>query len=230
MTLANFTGLQPWAVLPEKPDVPFQAMRAERDLYAQHFRHLRIARLESDCPPWRMGQELGWIVRSPVTVAMDRLDDLDLGLQDGEDIGTIGRRYGRTEAWDRDGSWIAASGAAWMRLYDHQTERGWEAMFLPNGRGSLEWKLGWGIAFNDPYFLMMLPVGNTGLDVPLGVISAKMAKGMTEQGGFSLACRPTRPTTIQRGDPIARIVLLHADSLRAQTVYGEEANVSVRDD
>jgi len=45
---------------------------------------------------------------------------------------------------------------------------------------------------------------------------------MGEDNGVSIAVRPTRATTVRRGQPIARIVLLHADSLQAKGLYETE--------
>ncbi|WP_235517640.1 hypothetical protein [Curtobacterium sp. Leaf154] len=214
MVTLKFERLHPWALTPEKPSLDVRALREERDLYAEHFKHKRIARLEADCPPYRMGFELGWEVRSPVSIRMRPLDDADLGLQDGEDIGSVGRRYGRTEAWDRDDGWVTTSGGSWMQMYDYRTASGWEAMFLPNGQGTIEWHLGWTVDVPKGYFLATLPIGATGIDVPLGVISDRANQSML-QNGFSLAFAPTSDVVIRRGTPVARIVLLHADSLQA---------------
>ncbi|WP_280868497.1 hypothetical protein [Streptomyces sp. SAI-127] len=45
---------------------------------------------------------------------------------------------------------------------------------------------------------------------------------MGEDNGVSIAVRPTRATTVRRGQPIARIVLLHADSLQTKGLYETE--------
>ncbi|MBW4717319.1 hypothetical protein [Saccharothrix obliqua] len=88
-------------------------------------------------------------------------------------------------------------------------------MFVPNGSGTVEWRLGWGIRIPDRYLLLVLGAGHPGLEIPLGILLARVVNAMTDRGGFSLAVHPTEPTTVRRGDPVARVVLLHPDSVQA---------------
>ena len=216
----SFARLQSWALVPDAPKVDRRAAREERDLYAEHFRYARIARLPADCPPWLLGQELGWLVRSPVTITLGPVDDVEFAVPDAEDVGAVARKIGIGEVWRRDESWIATPGAAWMRLFDFRTERGWEGMFLPNGSGTVEWRLGWSIDIPERYFLLVTGAGCPALEVPLGVIAAQAVNAMRGRGGFSVAVRPTARATIRRGDPVARIVVLHPDSLQARSREG----------
>lgn len=218
-----FRSLQPWAVVPDKSRVDRAGARAERDAYAQSFRYLRIPRLPADCPPWVLGQELGWNIYSPLTVTMSPLEDLGIAVPAQEDIQTVGRRLGRAGLWQRGKDWLAAKDADWLHLGDYRAHRGgWEGMFVPNGQGTVEWRLGWSAHVPEHTFLMVMPLPLDGLEVPLGVISAKTVNAMTARGGMSIAVRPTRPVTVHRGQPIARLVLLHADTLRATATHTTE--------
>ncbi|MEV8419104.1 hypothetical protein AB0P45_36920 [Streptomyces niveus] len=222
MVDVTFSPLQPWAVLPEKYRVDRAGARAERDLYQGSFRYARIPRLPADCPPWVLGQELGWRVRSPLTVTMRPLDDVGVAVPASEDPQRTGRRLGRGGMWLRGEDWIATGDASWMHLGDFRGEAGgWEGMFVPNGMGTVEWRLGWAARIPEQHFLMVMPpdTGDDpgGLQVPLGVIAARTVNAMTGRGGMSIAVRPTRPVTVERGQSVARIVLLHTDSLRATT-------------
>ncbi|RAJ76929.1 MULTISPECIES: hypothetical protein [unclassified Streptomyces] len=211
----QFTALQPWALVPDKHRVERAAARAERDAYAENFRYLRIPRLPADCPPWVLGQELGWQVRSPVTVPMSPLNDLGVALASAEDAPRTGRLLGREGLWQRGPDWIATKQAEWLHLGDYRTPAGWEGMFVPNGQGTVEWRLGWSAHLPEHTFLMVMPLDVDGLDIPLGVISAKSVNAMRTRGGMSIAVAPRRPLTVTRGQPVARLVLLHADTLRA---------------
>jgi hypothetical protein len=103
-----------------------------------------------------------------------------------------------------------------MRQHDFRSPIGnWESMFVPNGSGTVEWRLGWGIEIPERYFLMIIGAGLAGLEIPLGVVAADTVNAMTARGGFSIAVHPAGVAHIQRGDPIARLVLLHPDSLQA---------------
>ncbi|GAA2507716.1 hypothetical protein [Winogradskya humida] len=215
--------MQPWALVPQAHRIDRRGAREERDAYHDHFRYKRITRLASDCPPWVLGQELGWVVRSPITVEMTPVGDIDFGLPEGEDLRVVGNKVGRSEMWRRGAGWIATRDTDWLRFHDFQTPAGWESMFLPNGAGTVEWRLGWGIQIPERYFVMVLGMAEPGLTVPVGVIPARTANAMTSQGGFSIAIEPTRTVKLNRGDPVARIVLLHPESLQA-TVAEEAAH------
>ncbi|MBT2411120.1 hypothetical protein J7I94_11175 [Streptomyces sp. ISL-12] len=218
MAEIEFTALYPWSLLPDKPRVDRAAARAERDLYTAEFRHVRITRLPEDCPPWALGRTLGWTVRSPVSCTMTPLTDTDVGVPDGEDARAVSLRAGGGQMWRRGTDWISVADGHWLRLYDFRNADGtWEAMFLPNGQGSAEWRLGIAVTCAEPYFLMVLPLDPPleGLDVPVGILGAKTVNAMTAGGGISIAVRPTRPLEVRRGQPVARLVLLHPDTLRA---------------
>lgn len=232
MAEVAFRPLQSWALPPEKPRTDRGAARAERDTYRDSFRYLRIPRLPADCPPWVLGQELGWAVRSPVSLTMKPLDDIGIAVPEREDAHQAGRRLGGAGMWQRGEEWIAARNADWLHLGDYRAANGsWEGMFLPNGQGTVEWRLGWAATIPARTFLMVMPPpgrGPDGLRVPLGVIPAKSVNAMAGRGGMSIAVEPERPVTVHRGQEIARIVLLHPDSLRATThqhVAGPESSI-----
>ncbi|MEV7835489.1 hypothetical protein AB0P12_33475 [Streptomyces subrutilus] len=218
MAEVTFRPLRPWALPPDKPRIDRAAARAERDAYRESFRYLRVPRLPADCPPWVLGQELGWSVRSPLTLTMKPLADIGFAVPEGEDPHRAGRRLGGAGMWQRGQEWIAARDADWLHLGDHRGATGdWEGMFVPNGQGTLEWRLGWAATLPAGTFLMVMPLPDHAPDalrVPVGVIPAKAVNAMAERGGMSIAVRPEQPVTVHRGQEIARIVLLHPDSLR----------------
>ncbi|MFJ8173726.1 hypothetical protein ACIQ64_35650 [Streptomyces sp. NPDC094473] len=215
-----FRSLQPWAVVPDKSRIDRAKAREERDAYAQSFRYLRVPRLPADCPPWVLGQELGWSIHSPISVTMSPLDDLGVAVPAEENIQKVGHRLGRAGLWQRGEDWLATKDTDWLHLGDYRgQEGGWEGMFVPNGHGTVEWRLGWSARVPEHTFLMVMPLPLDGLEVPLGVIAAKTVNAMTSRGGMSIAVRPTRPVTLHRGQAVARLVLLHADTLRATATH-----------
>lgn len=218
MTEVVFTAQQKWALLPERPKVDRAGPRAERDLYAEHFRYKRVVRLAQDCPPWVMGQELGWLVRSPVTITVAPLDDIEFGVPSGEDPADAARRLGLTgKTFGHDPGFIGARDTArWIYQYDFASGSGWQSMFNLNGSGSVEWRQGWSVTIPDRYFLMVIAAGCDVLDIPVGVMPAKAVNAMTDPGGMAIAAHPLRHATIARGEPIARLILLHPDSLQAK--------------
>ncbi|MDG4817008.1 MULTISPECIES: hypothetical protein [unclassified Micromonospora] len=224
MVEVAFTQVQPWALVPQPHRVDRKAARDERDLYQDHFRYKRITRLPVECPPWVLGQELGWMIRSPVTMRMTPVEDIDFSMPEEEDLRPVASKIGRSELWRRGTDWIATRDTDWLRFHDFQTSAGWESMFLPNGYGTVEWRLGWSVRVPDRYFVLVIGGPIAELEVPVGVIPAKTVNAMTSQGGFSIAVAPRHPVSIRRGDPIARLVLLHPDSLQAAVAAPEASD------
>ena len=94
-------------------------------------------------------------------------------------------------------------------------------MFTPNGAGTVEWRLGWAVDLPQNYFLLVMPCDPPGpVHVPVGVLSSRITARMADDGGMSIAIRPDGLTPVRRGQPIARAVPLHADSLQAAAEYG----------
>ena len=89
-------------------------------------------------------------------------------------------------------------------------------MFIPNGQGTIEWHLGLTIDIPDAYFLLVMEAHRIqNLEVPVGVLDRHTLLKMNDTLGISIAIRPTGDSVLKRGQPIARIVLLHPNSLKA---------------
>lgn len=88
-------------------------------------------------------------------------------------------------------------------------------MFIPNGQGTVEWRLGFSVTGVGDHAVLIMPVGVDNLGVEVGVLTAASLRRM-EATGFSIAVAPRAPVAISRGQEIARIVLLHSDSLRVR--------------
>lgn len=150
-----------------------------------------------------------------MTAEVGPLNDIDIAVPEGEDLREVLSRNNMLEAWNRDGCWIATGSGSWLRSCDFRTDDGWRAMFVPNGAGTVEWFLGWSISIPESFFLMILPLSREDIEVPIGVLTSRMIDDMTVRGGFSLPFRPRRSTKIERGSPIAKICLIHPDTIHA---------------
>jgi hypothetical protein len=210
--------LYPWAILPGKRHVDRAEAREEAKLLAGHFRYHRQFRQAEACSPWVMGQELGWVLRSPVTVELTQLADVQLAADEGGHIQDAGRLFGREEFWRRGEGFIATARTDWLRTYQFRGPGGeWQGMFVPNGQGSVEWRLGFGLRIPDGCFLLVSAVDDVdGFTVPTGVLTERQVNRTWNEGGFSIALRPDRSATVSRGQPIARVVLLARESLQAR--------------
>ena len=150
-----FRQLHPWSLPPSKFSVDRKRSRADAEVYRDHFRFVRAERRPEHCAPWVTGQELGWRVHSPIDITFTPLDQIELdGVTEPE---AAGRAANRTELWQREKSHLAVERTSWLHLHQFRTQRGWENMFLVNGAGTVEWRLGWAADVPRGYFLMVLP-------------------------------------------------------------------------
>ncbi|MCP3760641.1 hypothetical protein [Streptomyces sp. TBY4] len=226
----RFRQLHPWSLAPRQHKVDRQQSRDHAAVFRGNFRFVRAERQPEHCAPWVMGQELGWRVHSPIDISFTPLDQIELdGANEPE---AAGRAVNRTELWQREKSHLAVEKTSWLHLYQFKTARGWENMFLPNGAGTVEWRLGWAADIPRGHFLLVLPLEKpvAGLDVPTGILSSTATTRMSRENGLGIAVRPTEPVAIRRGQEIARIVLLHADSLQVQSLYEETGEADVEED
>jgi hypothetical protein len=213
--LVEFDKAFAWAELPYKISVDSGAAKWRESVVAENFRWWRQSRVSEKCLSWRLARELGWVVPSPVDVTMQPLRDVEISpvsLSSAEMAWLAPR-----DIWQREGSAIAVDKqrGAWMRLYDFKNGEHWESMFIPNGQGSIEWKLGWRMKAPPDYALLIVPFENTvGLEVIPGVLNHKYLTALSQGAGLAIAIRPLEGVSIARGQPIARIVLLHTDALR----------------
>jgi hypothetical protein len=212
-----------WALLPHKHQVDRHAAALDAGIYARNFRWFRKTRTAAACWPWRVAQELGWVIPSPVDVHMTPLRDVEVACMP-EEMELLSRATRLEELWKRSDSYLAVETTNWLRLYDVRGDGGWEAMFVPNGDGTVEWHLGWEAHIPEGYFLMILPPPDStpGLDVPMGLLDFRTLCKLNEKQGVAIAVKPTLPVTLRRHQPVARLVLLHPDSIKA-TMAPEES-------
>jgi len=88
-------------------------------------------------------------------------------------------------AWTDDdpAGYIATSRNDWLRVFQYRGADGaWEGMFVPNGSGSVEWRLGWRIRIPADAFLLVTSLDESpGITVPTGVPFRLQAKGGARQ-------------------------------------------------
>src|SRR5829696_2732861 len=133
-----------------------------------------------------MGHELGWRIISPVDIALTPLDQIELDGND--DPGGAAAAVDRVELWKRERSHLAVEKTSWLHLHQFAANGRWENMFLPNGEGTVEWRLGGGVTVPGGYLLLTLPSGrHSSLDVPVGVLSSSAIAKMNAGNGFSIA-------------------------------------------
>jgi len=212
-----------WALLPVKHHLDRAASQAEAGHLATDFRYTRDFRRPTACPPWVLGQEAGWRLLSPLTLTLSPIEDAQVAGEEA-DLAAAGRLLGMGEFWRRGEGYLATRTASWLRLHQYRGASGeWESMFLPNGHGSAEWHLGFAARIPEQYLLLVtsLDDGPAGLDVPTGILTDRQVNRSWDGAGFTAAIRPTSTVRLVRGEPFARLLLLHRDSLQAKLSEAE---------
>lgn len=217
--MPHFKQLTPWAILPEKPDIDQRSIRTEAALYESNFRYLRFGRKRELCPPWIVGQRIGWQVSCPVPVTLHPLDDVQFSVPPAESPETVGRKHDVNELWDRGGAWVGTRNGSWLQRYDYMHAEQWTSMFTPNGEGTVEWRLGWSCEINDDQLLVVLTEEKSTLTVPFGVLTSKQLEAMNSRGGISIPVRIDMTRTVTRGEPIARIAVVPKGILNLDATY-----------
>ncbi len=210
----RFAAKYPWAIIPDRP-VPDRRPSEPPEGWS---RWLRADRTHHRCRPSSLGERLGWMVRSPIDVEMSPVEQVEVGAEPDE-LGGLAAALPGHELWRRETSYLAIAKGSWIGLHQAQFDGGWEAMFVPNGEGTLEWHLGWTVEIPPTHAMLVMPDPRAAVLALLGVLDAPTIERVGRLRGMSVAIRP-RPASIRRGDPIARIVLLHPDSWRRDGPIG----------
>lgn len=211
-----------WAVLPTENKIDWKRKKETAELYKHNFRWIRKNRVPELCWPWRLGQEIGWQILSPIDVMMSPVETLEVNCSKDE-LGHFAKLSEYNELWKRESSFLATKRSNWLRLFEYRTDKGWESMFIPNGDGTVEWHLGWEIQIPKEYFLFIFPFEyNSKLEIPIGVLSSAMVDKLNASTGFSIAIHIHDYIKIKRHQPVARFILLHKSSLKVNAKHQTE--------
>lgn len=216
MPQTTFNALYPWALVPV-PSASVASDREAKDSIASEFRFTGHERTRHDCGPWRLGRRLGWTILSPIRATIEPIEDVPVDVEE-TDVQALGGVLGPDfQLWNRRVSSIAVRRNNWLHLYQFRgPDGGWQGMFLPNGEGTVEWRLGWTVDLPESHFMVVLPVDEERrFDVPTGVLSGKQMRTVGATGGMSLPFRPVSRFTIERGEPLARVLVVPADAVTA---------------
>jgi hypothetical protein len=212
--MTSFNPWEPWALLPRKASSDRRGARERARLYRENFRWLRAERQAEFCTPWVLGHELGWRLDSPVDVTLDPLEQIEV--DPGDNPEATARAAAKSELWVRDGTALTMDRPPWLHLYQFRSGDRWENMFIPNGQDTVEWRLGFIVTdIGDQSVLIFGSEHSPDLGVKVGVLTSASLRRL-QATGFSIAVSPQRRVTIRRGQEIARVALLHPDSLQAR--------------
>src|SRR4051812_10174815 len=150
--------------------------------------------------PYPVGQSIGLDILSPVDVRFEPLDEVQFRCPEGQ-LAHFMSEHGIVEVWPRDGFYIGFRQVTVLRLYDFAAGDHWEAMFIPNGDRTIEWRLGFDVELPDEYGLLVCPPADPvqGLTIPYGYLCPQVAVRSVAGTGFSLAVFPTAVADIRKG-------------------------------
>lgn len=208
----DFTSLYSWSLPPTKYEVKLSEARSRRDHFRGSFTHLRAERQPEFCPPWVQGATIGWRIKSPVDISLSPVQQTEITCS--EDPAVSARAVGMNQVWRRDNAALAVESCAWMGAYEFETPEGAQSMFIPNGLGTVEWRLGWTATYPEGYGLLTIPSPECiDLGVQVGFFSVSTI-GRLRSKGLSIAISPRSNFTLHRGDEIARIVPVSKEAQR----------------
>jgi hypothetical protein len=86
-TMTEFKQLFPWSLEPVRPHVNRQAAQERAAVYRDCFRFVRAKRQAEFCPPWVLGQELGWHILSPIDATLTPLPQTEISATESAPVG-----------------------------------------------------------------------------------------------------------------------------------------------
>src|SRR5687767_6949833 len=78
----KFNSKLPWAIVPTATKYDAARAKEQEQLLSQHFRWVRRSRAAELCWPWRLSQDIGWTVRSPVDVRLCPIHDQEIAVRE----------------------------------------------------------------------------------------------------------------------------------------------------
>lgn len=207
-----------WAVLPTREQPTREVLQPTEDM----FRWGVEGRAKYKCGPYQLGRILGYHLRSPLTVIMEPLSEYQFRCE-RDRLDEVSHELGIKEVWERDGTFIGFKDPTFLKRYQFRNADHWEAMFLPNGQNTVEWRLGLDIELPEEYGLLICPPNDPidGFEVPYGFMGPRVASKLVEQAGLSIAFRPTRSISVYRGDIIAKAIPIPSAVFKLETEMQE---------
>ncbi|MCR6850045.1 MULTISPECIES: hypothetical protein [Bacillus] len=208
MEKVKFIKLTDWALLPMKEIV------SNEQFDDAAFRWNKKRRVKGACWPYKMAKEIGWTVFSSIDVEIHPVTEMQVQCKNQYELEEL-HSLTDIDFWvKRDQGYIGVKPDGWFRVHQAKVDGVWQCMFIPNGEGSFEWKLGWGIEIPDDYMLLFQPLENQeAFIVHPGLLPAKRLSTFNRGLGLPIAFEPKTKKTIRRGDPIAKLLVLHKSAM-----------------
>lgn len=207
MTQVKFFKFHDWALPPVKEIINLPATDASS------IRWFSKERVKGACYPYKLGKQIGWTILSPIDIEIHPVDEVQIrGTQD--DVLEVGNITGIDFWVQRDGTFIGIKPAGWFQIMQAKVNGIWQGLFIPNGEKTFEWRLGWGVVIPEDYMMLIQPIeGQENFIIHPGLLFSKSLDKFNYGLGQGIAFEPKNRHKISRGDPLAKILIIHKSSL-----------------
>ncbi|MFC5701443.1 hypothetical protein ACFPVX_09105 [Cohnella faecalis] len=205
----TFVKMTPWAIPPVKEKLVVHPVPDE------DFRWIKQRRVKGACWPYRAAKELGWTIRSPIDVDIEPVSEMQITTEKPEEIAQIQHLSGISYWQQRENIYLGVKPSGWFQLHQFKVRNNWYQMFIPNGEGTFEWRLGWSIKIPNEHVLLFQPLEDTDSSfvVHPGLLTAKGLERFHSGLGLPIAFEPRQTRRIRRNDPLAKLLVLHQSAL-----------------
>jgi len=204
LTTITFRRLIQTAILPEKEKL------AKPELLDREARWIKNRRVKGVCWPYRSAKELGWTLYSPVDVAIHPLSEIQTTMDKPEEFARLKQLTDMDEWVQKDDILLGVKPSSWYKIHEYEYEGRYRSMFIPNGEGTLEWRLGWSVDIPDDHLLLIQPIEmkDARFIVHPGLLMGTSVQSVQLHLGLPIAFEPLQPCKIIRGEPLAKLFVL----------------------
>lgn len=214
LTTITFRRLIQAAILPEKEKfiVPQPT--------DQEARWIKNHRVKGACWPYRSAKELGFTIYSPINVSIHPLTEIQTKVDKPEEFARLKQLTDMDEWVQKDDILLGVKPSSWYKVHEYEHEGRYRSMFIPNGEGTLEWRLGWTVEVPEEHFLLIQPIEmqTAHFIVHPGLLMGPSVRSVQQHLGLPIAFEPLQPHTIRRGDPLAKLYVLPKTVLAIKSV------------
>lgn len=215
MSVVKFRKILDTAILPIKETVE------EPKFYDDSSRWIKNRRVKGSCWPYRMAQEIGWTIVSPIDVDIQPVKEIQTRADNPVEFARLKQLIPMEDWTQKKDTMIGVSPAGWYKIHEYRYNGLYYPMFLPNGEGTFEWRQGWSVEVPEHHIVLFQPIETQNgrfITYP-GLLAGPSISRVQERLGMPLAFEPLQSCQIRRGEPIAKLLILPKSVLSLKTEY-----------
>jgi hypothetical protein len=220
MSVVRFKKVVDLAILPikEKAEVP--------QFHDDSARWVKSRRVKGACWPYRMAQEIGWTIVSPIDIDIHPVKEIQTSAANPTEFARLKQLMPMEDWTQKDDILIGITPASWYKIHEYSHKGLYYPMFLPNGEGTFEWRQGWSVEVPDQHVILFQPLETQDgrfITYP-GLLMGPSIPRVQEKLGIPLAFEPLQSCRIHRGEPIAKLLILPKSvlSLKSEIATADE--------